>query len=142
MLHVFNFCSWEIFDFGCPISGHLFLYTFRYCWIPQNKCSAFPPFFIVLLYSVAVCVSDFFCFWAVWISFLVLPCSSEYFTVCFTSITGQFLVFELRGDFCLEGLSITTPKSTPDGLLEKPSMALLLKMYQVRELMESNFFFY
>ena len=29
------------------------------------------------------------------------------------------LVFELLGDSCLEGLSIATTKSTPDGLLEK-----------------------
>ena len=46
----------------------------------------------------------------------MLTCSSECFTVCFTSITGQFLVFELQGDFCLEGLSITTSKPTRDGL--------------------------
>ena len=47
----------------------------------------------------------------------MLTCSSECCTVCFTSITGQFLIFELRGDSCLEGLSITTSKSTRDGLL-------------------------
>ena len=46
--------------------------------------------------------------------------------VCPTSITGQFLVFELRRESCLEGLSITTSKSRSDGLLEKPSTALLL----------------
>ena len=63
---------------------------------------------------------------AVWISFLVLTCSSGCFTVCPTSITGQFLVFELQGDPRLEGLSIATSKSTPDGLLEKPSTVLLL----------------
>ena len=61
-----------------------------------------------------------------WISFLVLTCSSECFTVCPTSIIGQFLVFELQGGSCLDGLSITTSKSTPDGLLEKSSTALLL----------------
>ena len=47
----------------------------------------------------------------------MLICSPECFTVCFTSITGQFLVFELQGDSCLEGLSITKSKSTRDGLL-------------------------
>ena len=47
--------------------------------------------------------------------------------VCPTSIAGQFLVFELLGDY-LEGLSITTSKSTPvyTGLLEKPQTVLLL----------------
>ena len=47
----------------------------------------------------------------------MLICSSECFTVCFTSITWQFLIFALWGDSCLEGLSITTSKSTRDGLL-------------------------
>ena len=37
--------------------------------------------------------------------------------VCFFSITGQFLVFELWGDPCLEGLSIVTSISTRDCLL-------------------------
>ena len=71
-----------------------------------------------------------------WIFFLVLICSSESFTVCSTSCTGQFLVFELREGSCLIGLSITTSKSTPDGLLEKPLL------YQVRESLERNFSFY
>ena len=53
----------------------------------------------------------------VWISFLVLTCLLECFTVCFTSITVQFSVFELQGDSCLEGLSITTSKPKRDGLL-------------------------
>ena len=53
-------------------------------------------------------------------------CSSECFVVCSTSFTGQFLVFELQGDSCLGSLSITTSKSTTDGLLEKPSTASLL----------------
>ena len=47
----------------------------------------------------------------------MLTCSSECFTVCFTSITGQFSIFKLQGDSCLEGLSITTSKSKRDGLL-------------------------
>ena len=73
-------------------------------------------------------LSALLAFWVgtVFISFLVLTCSSECFMVCPTSITGQFLVFELREDSCLKGLSITTSKSTSDGLLEKPSTALLL----------------
>ena len=76
---------------------------------------------IVLLSAILV-----FSIGAVWISFLALTCSSECFIVCPTSITGQFLVFELGGDSCLEGLSITTTKSTPDSFLEKPSTTLLL----------------
>ena len=47
----------------------------------------------------------------------MLTCSSECFTLYFTSVTGQFLVFELRRDSCLESLSITTSKSTRGGLL-------------------------
>ena len=56
---------------------------------------------------------------AVWIFFLLLTCSSECFTVCLTSITGQFLnlVFELRGDYCLEDLSVTASRSARYGLL-------------------------
>ena len=33
-------------DFDFPFSGHLFLYNPRYCWVPKNKCSTFPPFLI------------------------------------------------------------------------------------------------
>ena len=58
-------------------------------------------------------------------SFLVLTCSSEYFTACSTSFSGQFLVFELLGGCCLEGLSIATSKSTPDGVLGEPTTASL-----------------
>ena len=36
--------------------------------------------------------------------FLVLTCLSEYFTVCSISFTKQFLVLELQGHSCLEGL--------------------------------------
>ena len=46
-----------------------------------------------------------------------LTCSSGCFTVCYTSVIGEFLVFEVRGDSCLEGLSIATSKSTQDSLL-------------------------
>ena len=47
----------------------------------------------------------------------MLTCSSECFALYFTSVTGQFLVFELRRDSYLESLSITTSKSTRGGLL-------------------------
>ena len=57
---VFNFCSWEICDFDFPISGHFFVYKSRHCWVPENKCSTFPPFFTVLLWSAVVCVIDIF----------------------------------------------------------------------------------
>ena len=60
-VHVSNFCSWEISDFDFPISGHRFLDNSRYCSVHQNKCSTFPPFLIVFLYSVVVCVIDIFC---------------------------------------------------------------------------------
>ena len=60
MVHVFNFCSWEISDFDFPICGHLFLFTSRYCRVPQNQCSTSPPFFILLLYSDAVCFIGIF----------------------------------------------------------------------------------
>ena len=56
----------------------------------------------------------------------MLASSLECFVICSTSFTEQFLVFELWGDSCLECLSITTSKSAPDGLPEKPSAALLL----------------
>ena len=71
----------------------------------------------------------------------MLTCSSECFTVCFTSITGQFLIFELRGDSCLEGLSIATSKSIRDSLL---LMVLVLTGVSiiVRQLLERNVFFY
>ena len=58
-------------------------------------------------------------------SFLVITCSSEYFTACSTSFSGQFLVFGLLGGSCLQGLSIATSNSTPDGVLEEPSTASL-----------------
>ena len=107
---------------------------------PQDKCSAFPPIFIFLLYSVGVCVFDIFC------------CSRLGFLSCGGLFIGmfhgllyfiyrQFLVFELRGDSCLEGLSLTTSKSVSDDLLEKPLTALLLTVYQVRKLLEKNFIF-
>ena len=86
------------------------------------------PFLHYSLFSCTVLLSVLLIFsvGAVWISFLVLTCLSKCFTVCFISITGQFLVFELRGDSCLEGLSIATSKTTRDGLLEKPSTVLVL----------------
>ena len=86
------------------------------------------PFLHSLLFYCTVLLPALLVFsvGAVWISFLAVTCSSECFGVCPTSITRQFLVFELRGGSCLEGLLITTSKSTPDGLLEKPSTALLL----------------
>ena len=70
----------------------------------------------------------------------MLSCSSECFTVCPTSIAGQFLVFDLRGGSCLEGLSIKTSKSTPDGLLEKHSKALLLTGVLSSQNIEEEFF--
>ena len=112
MVHVFNFCSWEVSDFSFPISGHLFLFTSRYCRLPQNQCSTFFHHF-----SLFYCTR--YWYFSFWISFLALTFSSECCTICPTSITWQFLVFELLGDSCLEGLSIATTKSTPDGLLEK-----------------------
>ena len=45
--------------------------------------------------------------------------------ICFTSFTGQFLVFELRGNLWLEGLSLITSKSISNRLLEKPSTVSL-----------------
>ena len=54
----------------------------------------------------------------------MLICSSECCTICFTSITGPFLIFELREDSYLEDLSITTSKSTRDGLLLLKIVAL------------------
>ena len=75
------------------------------------------------MYSVPVCVIGI-SVGAVWISFLVLTC----FVGTFYGFPyfNQFLVFELRRDSCLEDLLITISKSTPDGLLEKLSTALLL----------------
>ena len=61
-------------------------------------------------------VIDIFC-WSSLDSFLVLTCLLECFTVYFSSITLQFLVFELQGDSCLEDLSIAASKSTREGLL-------------------------
>ena len=75
-----------------------------------------------------------------WISFLVLTCSSKYFTLSSTSFTRQFLVFELRGDSCLEGLSITTSKSTLNGLFEKPSTASLLSGVSSSRIIGEEFF--
>ena len=77
---------------------------------------------------------------AVWISFLVLTCSSECFAVCSTSITAQFLVFELWGNSCFESLSITASKYTPDCLLEKPSIALLLTSVLSSQIIGEEFF--
>ena len=77
---------------------------------------------------------------AVWISFLVLSYSLECFTVYPTSIAWQFLVFDLRGGSRLEVLSITTSKSTPDGLLEKHSKALLLTGVLSSQNNEEEFF--
>ena len=77
------------------------------------------PFLHSSLFCCAVLLSAYMIFsvGAVLISFLGLTCSSECFTVCFTSIAEQFLVFELREYSCLEDLSITTSKSPRDGLL-------------------------
>ena len=74
------------------------------------------PFLHFSLFCCRVLLSALliFSFGAVWISFLALTCSSECFTVCSTSVTGQFLVFELRGGSCLGSLSITTSKSYSD----------------------------
>ena len=70
MVLVFNFASWEISDFDFSISGHFFLYKSRYFWVLQNQCRTFPPFFIVLLYSVIVCDIGIFC----WSSLDFLSC--------------------------------------------------------------------
>ena len=118
MVHVFNFCSWEISDFDFPISGHLFLFTSRYCRVPQNQCSTSPPFFIVLLYSDAVCfigifgwsILDFLCCVNLFVRML---CGLPYFN------HRAVLSFWTAGRLLFGGLSITTSKSTPDGLLEK-----------------------
>ena len=50
---------------------HSGLYKSRYCWVPLNKCTTFPSFFIVLLYSVIVCVIDIFCSGSVVLLFCV-----------------------------------------------------------------------
>ena len=52
-------------------------------------------------------------------------------------MAGQFLVFELRGDSCLEGLSITTSKSTRDGLL---LMVLVLIVVSSSRIIGEEFF--
>ena len=102
------------------------------------------PFLHSSLFGCTVLLSALLIFSvrADWISFLVLTCSSECFTVCSTSITGQFLVSELRGDSCLEGLSITTSKSKPDGLLEKPSTVLLLRGISCSRIIGEDFFLF
>ena len=60
--------------------------------------------------------------------------------IFYVGINWSFLVFELRGDFYLEGLSITTSKSTPNGLLEKPSTALLLIDVSSSQIIGEDFF--
>ena len=97
-LDIFFSISQDIAD-SPKISVVTFLHSSLFCWT-------------VLLSALLT-----FSVWAVWISFLVLTCSPECFTVCFTSITWQFLIFALQGESCLEGLSITTSKSTRDCLL-------------------------
>ena len=101
MVHVFNFCPWEISLIFLFLD--FFLYKSRYCRVSQYQRSTFPRFFIVLLYGIVVCVVSV---GAIWIFFLVLTCLSECFALCPPSVTGQLLVFELRGDSCLGGLSI------------------------------------
>ena len=77
-----------------------------------------------------------------WISFLVLTCSSECFTVCFTSFTGHFFFFEMWGDSCLECLSITSSKSTPDCLSKKYSTtSLVTGVSNLQFTGEKSFFF-
>ena len=131
VVYVFTFCSWEIFDFfsispdivsSPKISVVPFLHFSLFC--STGLLSA------LLVFSVRI----------YWISFLVLICSSVYFTNWPTSFAGQFFVFELQGDFCLEGLSITTSKSTPDGLLEKLSTASLLTGVPSSRIFREEFF--
>ena len=125
MVLVFNFASWEISDFDFSISGHFFLYKSRYFWVLQNQCRTFPPFFIVLLYSVIVCDIGIFC----WSSLDFLSCVNLFIGM-FYSLPyfnhRAVLSFWTGGDSCLEGLSITTTKSTPGSFLEKPSTTLLM----------------
>ena len=118
MVNVSNFCSWDISDFDFPISGHLFLYKPRYCWVPQNKWSAL-PFFIVLLYRVVICAIDIFCS----SRFDFLSCVNLFIIVFYCLlyfIYRAVLSFSTAGDSCLEDFSIKILESTPYGLLEKP----------------------
>ena len=88
--------------------------------IAESPQKSVVPFLHSSLFCCKVLLSALLMFsvGVVWIPCLVLTCLLlTCFAVCFTSITGQFLLFELWGDLCLEGLSITTSKSTRDGLL-------------------------
>ena len=76
-----------------------------------------------------------------WIFFLVFTCSLECSTVCPTSVTRQFIYFEMRGNSCLQGLSITTLKSTLCDLLEKPSTASLLTDISNSQITRKGLFF-
>ena len=91
----------------------------------MSQCSTFPSFFFVLLYSVVISVIGIFC----WSSLDFLSCVNLFIRMLHGLLNFSHrvvLILELLGDSCLEGLSITILKSTLDGLLEKPSMALLL----------------
>ena len=54
-----------------PISGHLFIYRPKYCWVPQSNCSTFPQFFIIFC-KLLLSALFIFSVEAVWISFLAL----------------------------------------------------------------------
>ena len=54
-------------------------------------------------------------------------------------MTGQFLISELRRDSYLEGLSITTSKSTRDGLLLTVLVITGVSSWQI---IGEEFFFY
>ena len=141
MVHVFNF------DPGKYLTL-IFLFLDMFFFISPDIVESPKVNLVPSLHSSLFCCTELLSALLIFsagvdlISF-VLICSSEDFTVCSTSFTGQFLVFELREDSCLEGLSITTSKSTPDSLHEKLSTSLLLiQVHQVRELLQRNFFFY
>ena len=93
----------------------------RYCWVPQNKYSTFPPLLIALLYSIVVCVIDIFC----WSSLDFLSCVN-----LFTGMFHDLLYFNHRAvlRFWTGGRHLfgrfTTSNYTLDGLLENPSTAL------------------
>ena len=104
-----------------------YLTWFSYFWTSFSlyvQILSTPPKSVLYLSTILHCFAVQWCclrywYFSFWISFLALTCSSECCMVCPTSITWQFLVFELLGDSCLEGSSIATSKSTLDGLLEK-----------------------
>ena len=124
MVHVFNFSLGKYLTL-------VFLFMNIFFSISQDiaeslsQCSTFPSFFFVLLYSVVISVIGIFC----WSSLDFLSYVNVFMRMFYGLLFFNHrlvLIFELLGDSCLEGLSITTLKSTLDSLLEKPSMALLL----------------